>query len=331
MTVSRLSAAAGAAALALVLAGCSGSPSAEPTADTGPIQELFENVMGDWNEDDYTAEMRRIEELVAECMAEQGFDYIPVDYSSQVGFSSDDLEVEWGTLEFAELYGYGATTDPWGSLEEQAPGDEWEDPNWPMVEAMSESEQTAYYEALHGPMDFEEGDEVEWEYNWEEAGCHGWAQHEIQGGEDNPWEDDRFAGLQQEMELMWENVQADPRLTEIEAEWAACMADAGYPGFTQVHEAEESIYEASNEVWENASGDLPPDAPEEAWADAEAAAQAELSALTEREIATAVADYTCRAEVDYDAQRRAVELEYEQDFFDTHRTELEEWAATFED
>lgn len=331
MTVSRLSAAAGAAALALVLAGCSGSPSAEPTPEAGPIEELFQNVMGDWNEDDYTAEMRRIEELVAECMAEQGFDYIPVDYSSQVGFSSDDLEVEWGTLEFAELYGYGATTDPWGSLEEQGPGDEFEDPNWPAVEAMSESEQTAYYEALHGPMTFEEGDEVEWEYNWEEAGCQGWAQHEVQGGIDSPWEDDRFAGLQQEMELMWETVQADPRLTEIEASWTTCMADAGYPGFTQVHDAEESIYDATNEIWESAWDEIPPDAPEEEWTDAEAAVQDALSALTEREIATAVADYTCRAEVDYDAKRRAIELEYEQEFFDTHRTELEEWAATFED
>ena len=70
-------------ALLLALTACSGSST--PTDDEtplGPLDEYFEQMYGDFDEDSANAQMAQVEEVVAECMAEQGFDYTPVDSSS---------------------------------------------------------------------------------------------------------------------------------------------------------------------------------------------------------------------------------------------------------
>src|SRR5450756_2682173 len=69
------------------------------------------------------------------------------------------------------------------SDQEQAPVDpeqQFVDPNQAYVEAMSASEQESYYLALYGPQstqEYVEGEEYVW--NWEEAGCQGYAQNEV--------------------------------------------------------------------------------------------------------------------------------------------------------
>src|SRR5690606_2364200 len=139
-----------------------------------------------------------------------GFEYTPVDWSAMNGgsFSSDELDVQWGTLEFAEQYGYGATTDPWGNQGEEVvdPGAEQEqfvDPNQEYVDSMSETEASAYYAALYGEQpEFDENAdpeaEIETEYSWEDAGCQGKASHEVyEVG--TGMDDERFTALQDEM------------------------------------------------------------------------------------------------------------------------------------
>src|SRR5690606_32544565 len=139
----RTATAAAGIALALTLAACSGGSNGDDGTteiEAGPLDEYFEQMYGDWDEDEGNRQMMEVEEITAECMREQGFEYTPVDYSTQggVSFSSDDLDVEWGSREFAEQYGYGATTDPWGGqdMPEPEPGQEWVDPNQEYVESM---------------------------------------------------------------------------------------------------------------------------------------------------------------------------------------------------
>lgn len=58
--------------------------------------------------------------------------------------------------------------------------------------------------------------------------------------------------------------------------------------------------------------------------------EAEVRAFTEREIATAVADAGCKAEVGYDDGYREINHEHQQEFVDRHRAELDAWAEAAE-
>lgn len=334
----RSTAAAGAAALALLLAGCGGGGDTTDPAEQpkGPIDLLFEDMYGEWDPEQSNQDMIRMEEIIAECMAEEGFDYTPVDYTQGMGASmpvdDDGIEEEWGTLEFARKWGYGATTNPWGEMEPEPiePGEEWIDPNQEYVESMSESEQAAYYTALYGEqwnMEWtEEMESEEYVWDWTTAGCSGRAQHEIYGDSMGVSDDGEFADLEAEMQLMWESISSDPRLAEVAAEWATCMAGAGYPGLSDVYDAENLIYEQVNALWEDAYADIPPDAGEEAWREIEESIQDEMAAITPEEIKTAVADYTCRDEVGYARVQSEVNIAHQQEFYDLHKDELIAWA-----
>ena len=328
---SRTAAAAVAAALALTLAGCGGgdkNSDGPEEPELGPLDKIFQDIYGDWDEEQGQAQQMRVEEIVAECMAEQGFEYIPVDYSQQ-GFTmtSEDLDVEWGSREFAEKYGYGATTDPWGNEAAMAepPDQEWVDPNQDYVMSMSETEQAAYYSALYGDQDYpEEGEEDEWVYDWTTAGCQGRAQHEVY--ESAPGLDDEtYQALMEEMNTMWEGIMSDPRLTELNALWATCMSEAGHPGFASVDDAQNSIYDQLNGVWDTAYADIPPDAGEGEWAAAQSRVDDLMAAITPLEIELAVADFDCREEVDYVKVQQDVNAELQQRFYDAHKDELEAW------
>lgn len=333
----RMFAAAAGTALVLALTACGGGTDEPTDSETpvGPLDAYFEQMYGDYDEGSADAQMMEVEDVVAACMAEQGFEYTPVDYSSQGGMvsSTDELDVEWGTLEFAQEYGYGATTNPWGdqSGEPTDDGQQWTDPNQEYVESMSETEQAAYYAALYGEQSYaeptEDGEEIE--YDWTTAGCQGKAQHDVyESG--NGMDDEEFTALQEEMSAMWEASMADPRITGLDAEWASCMADAGYAGLAVVSDAEQQFYEKVNAVYEGSYADMDPEATEEDYLAAQEAIEDELSALTAEEIETAVADYTCREEIRYTQIQQEVNLEYQQDFVDEHKDALDAWLEAYQ-
>lgn len=335
-TLRRAATAASVLALAAVLAACnngdggSNGASGELDYEDSPLAAYYEsfNVMGEMTQEEqqafYDERTRQQEDLVAECMADQGFEYNPQS-SGGVFVSSDDQDgPQWGTLEFAEQYGYGAFGWPGEDQIPEEDPEEWVDPNQEITESMSESELTAWQEALWGvqsepEIDPETGEEI-WEYNWEEGGCQGWAQHELEA--DDPWgglmqlqEDPRFTELFAEMNDLYTDMQSDPRGKELNSEWAACMADEGYT-FGEPTEAEQSIYDLSNSLWDEHDGtdtwEPDPDLVEEYKA---------------QEISTAVADFTCREKIDYQQKQLEIQFEIEQEFVDSHKDALEEFAA----
>ncbi len=338
-TLLRTAAATG-AVLLLSLTACTGgggggdgdTPGGTSAEDLpkGPLDEIFEEMYGGENEEQMNQQMLEVEEIVAECMREQGFEYTPVDWSQQPGMEpAEEPEEEWGTLAFAEKYGYGATTNPYGGATEVAPEDEFVDPNQEYVESMSETESTAYYEALYGPPPpegegGEEGEPVE--YDWETAGCQGRAQHEVyEVG--TGMDEETFSALQEEMDSMWQSIQDDPRMAELNEKWASCMADAGYDGLAEPSDAENLIYEKTNAVYDEAYADQSFDetSTDEDFAAVEAEIQERLADITDEEIETAVADFTCREEVDLTRTQAEIGVEYQQDFYDAHEAELEAW------
>lgn len=147
------------ASTALVLAACSSTPEAAGEEDTPAAQDMgpLAEYMGWANFDDEASNakneemQRKVEELTASCMKEEGFEYKPVSYENQV-YEDPNAEAYkmWGTREFAEKYGYGIAMQRATQDQMNQNPQEWVDPNQEYVEAMSESEQAAYYEALYG-------------------------------------------------------------------------------------------------------------------------------------------------------------------------------------
>jgi hypothetical protein len=231
--------------------------------------------------------------------------------------SMEDAESDmpaWDSLEFAEQYGYGATTSQDMPMNDGAGEEEWVDPNADYVASMSESEQQAFYEALYGaqtmseePIDEEDAEAQAEEYDWTTAGCQGKAQHEVyEAGQ--IWSDPEFKDLTEAMSELYEDAQSDERTTQAYAKWAECMADEGYD-FANPQEAQQSIF--------TLTGEIPYD--EETGTQDEAA----LAEIREQEIATAVADRTCQDSTG--AGRAALEAQFaiEQDFIDAHKDELD--------
>jgi len=175
---------------------------------------------------------------------------------------------------------------------------------------MTPTEQEAYYTALYGVHYAEMSDPravAEAGWDWRDLGCTGSAQNEVLSGD--AAQQDQFAALQQEMTLMMEAAAADPRLAQVNADWAACMADAGFPDLGKVGDPEAALGA-------------------EVAALQQAAMQGQLDEITRREIDTAVADAQCRADVGYDDARRAIDTEYQVQFLAEHRTEVQDWLES---
>lgn len=255
---------------------------------------------------------RQVEQLIADCMSAQGFEYIAVDWSTIEASSGPwDLPAD----EFARQYGYGITTID--RLESST-----SDPNAAIVEAMTVPQKQAYYQALYGDtlsVD-ETGDLVKPQLDALEAAaapdtesCSAKASAEVFGeaeGGAAGAENDAFAPLQQEMSALYERIENDARVVGARTAWSDCMADAGYPGYTDIYDASTDVSDRATEVLGERM-------------DPAAADPAALQELRTYEIAVATADLACR--VDYDAAHREAQTELEQAFIDDNRAELEQY------
>jgi hypothetical protein len=311
--------------LVLLLSGCSSEASADAATpageELGPLGEYYEQLYAASTPEDADAQTREREALITTCMQEQGFEYVPMDPASDGSYTVEEDEdapvVDWDSEEYAATEGYGVFTYD----EEDQPVDEgaeeYVDPNEDYVAAMSETERTAFYEALYGPsVPFDEdAPEEAVEYDWTTAGCSGAADHEVAG--DQPYDDPAFSSLMEEMDGLYEEAAADPAMAALDAAWSGCMADAGFPGFARQPDAAQSIYDEQNSLYESAGADGE-------YVEPEAAVMAELE---EQELETAVADARCREEVDYRAEEQEIRFALEQEFVDTHQAELEALVA----
>jgi hypothetical protein len=225
-----------------------------------------------------------------------------------------------------------------------------------MLDAMSDTERDAWYAALYGTEEEQMEDsytEVDPETGEEYtvsggfgAGCQGEA-YEAEYGEQTE-NQDLWEELSPAMEAMYEQVQADPRIVELDQEWSACMAAAGYE-FESMTKMQETIYEDFQTRFDAIVG---PNGgymdPFEGWSDAEIEAffeekteeevdaffrEAEqttnddidmdaLAALQQEEIDLAVADFECRD--DYWEVYQEISEEYEADFVAENRDVLEQ-------
>lgn len=313
---------------ALALTGCSnGDNTAKNSSDEdyGPLYNYLStmDVGQEWTQEDYDKQNIKREELIAECMAKEGFEYTPDTNNGGVIMSSDDhAGPEWGSLEFAEQYGYGFFTSP-GQENIENP-QEYVDLNENYVNALSESEQKAYSDTLHGPMPSEEEmkamEDESWEYDWSTAGCYGWAQHKVETDTSaEAWEDPEFVDLFSAMTMLFEETEKDPEIQALNQKWSSCMADAGYPGIASKNRAYEVIMNEQNELYSGGGEDGKDVEPD----------QAKLDELKKKEIDVAVADWKCADGMDYQDKYQEIDFRIQQKFVDDHKDQLDALVATY--
>lgn len=337
-TLSRTTTAAAAVLAVLALAACGGDDGDggggggnDLSYEDSPLAKYFGDIGGqnEMSEEEAQAQAeeqnRKVEELTASCMSEQGFDYTPVDHSGTTFVSFGETAED--PIENAEQNGYYIFTT-WDEGDAN-PEEVFVDPNQEYVEAMSESERAAYEEALYGtPPEWDENtttEEME-DYDWSTAGCSGAAQHEVYevdseyAGIQKVYEDPQFAELVEAMNTLYTDPQSDPAMTEVNTAWSECMADAGHPDLADPMAAQNSINDLQNALWEANADDPEYMGPQ----------GAELQKLKDQEIETAVADYTCQKDVDYLDKQLQLQFDREQAFVDEHKADLEAFAAALE-
>lgn len=320
-----------------------------------PLSEFWSsaNTMVEFDQEEARRQLREVENRVAACMRAQGFEYIAqeplLDVDQPIVRLNDG---PWGLPpeEFAARYGYGITTMD-GS---ERVGLDVEDPNQALVDAMSDAERDAYYEALWGPgVEMHAGGRIMvWSKSatsedddgpFEPQGCRSQASAEVYGTPGDVTEDmtnvtEQFGGVFEEMQALWDRIVGDPRVAAAAATWSGCMADAGHPGFDQPDDAQSSIWERVSALAEEVGTGHIGDGDGATIVSADGVGiltlglggvqldqldPAVLQELREHEIAVAVADLGCRA--DYDEVRLEVQIEVEQRFLDQYGAELERY------
>lgn len=339
---------AAAALAASTLASCSQGGGDELTYEDSPLSEYFGAAdLAEQSEEEMQAEAeaqeREVEDAVAACMQDEGFEYIPNPAQVSVG-GSDDVVWEPDSRDWVEQYGYGIFNDPWMDQNGDESVDEGEyeehvDPNQDYVEALSDSEREAYERTLWGEEVPEEAyDDPDFDYNSVDRGCYGTASDEVYGSSAVY---DEFEPLMDKMNELYEQVQSSDQMVELDAAWASCMADAGFPGYRTQVEASDAFYEKQNAFWEEQEeigADLDWEtATEEEIAEydrlleeSDPSGTPEWEAAGEEEIKTALADLDCREETDYNDESLKAQFALEEQFIADNEAELEAFRAAME-
>lgn len=287
--------------------GSSSSSTSEgtfPAPVKSPLEEYF--YAGDpTSEEELAAQQAQYESVVAACMQQEGFEYEPFPESAIIPFLADSAAP---SVQDAATDGYSITTFDPSALEEGS-----QDPNEAFVQGMSESERTAYDQALHGAPSAPSDPDAP--TDWSQAGCQGEAHLEVVGPD--PLGTSAGGALREEVGRVYTALGTSPEVLTLVAAWSDCMADAGYPGYEALDDPAEDIRAREAALAEDADEDDP----------AAYSQQPAYVELEELEVATAVADAECQQEVDYTEQERRVRFAAEQDFVDANRAELEAMAA----
>lgn len=317
-------------ALAALVAGCDGaspdnstSPKAgesgELTEADSPLDQALEGIGGytamtqEEQAAYYTDLHRRSEEVVAECMADQGFEYIPVDNTAYQGPSV--LE-GYGTREWMLQYGYGIAT-----LAGEETSSEDTNPNQDLLDQMSEAEQAAWNVALWGNSRFDP-DAPELPTDPDAVGCKEraeqevWAQDERQSAVTDVWAQPTFAELREGMTAL-SDTDDTAALEGVAQEWSDCMAQAGYSGLENPPAAVAFISDQVEERYTEANADQDPGS------GTTEVIEPDLTDLAAVEIAVATADLGCQEEAGYQQEQLRLRFEREQEFVDAHREDIE--------
>ncbi|MEM8925681.1 MAG: hypothetical protein AAGD35_19420 [Actinomycetota bacterium] len=335
--------------LVVLTAGCAASTNddATPSGAASPLDAYLGRTT-DLSSDEIQ-EFQRAEDLIAECMRAEGFEYQPLDVDGIVTFydpEQDFAGLEYGSEEWIERFGFGVTTLLPVALEgadyNPLKVDELIDPNQSYVSSLDDAGRNAYYDALTGSQD------------GTDQGCAGSATSGADDG--SAVENDFYAVFGDRLLELQERIDADPRVIEDQKRAARCIAEKGSP-YTTSDGLASHLYALQEEINE-AIFDVPWDDPieqairdqstadgadddlrlEVAFDDEDPLEQAEVyrrtrealddtvASANDEEIRLATIFHDCGmtfAPVYFSDVHRQVEKELEQAFIGEHQSELE--------
>ena len=334
------------------------SESVTPQLGRGPLDEYRLRIFGDFAGETQeqaqareTANHLRIEQLIAACMLEHGFTYIPeTDNAPTVTFLAAQLGPQIGSREWAELYGFGVSSNQSfaaGGGSDRMISQGANAANDALLAAMSDAEAEAWHEALWGNdqghggsvglgID-EDGNLIREEIEPEprslaDAGCQDIARAEVHGA--SGFDEFEFTAIQRELGFFAQMVANDNRVAQLHIEWGACMAEFGFPDLAAVGQLRAEL----NSEWSSLMGRTEAgmidgfywvSTPVEInWSDQQAVAEQvqRVNAFESREIEAALASYDCNQQISFDQRLLEIDHDLQQQFVNMHRNELEAWA-----
>jgi hypothetical protein len=303
----------------LLLAACGGGDSAASDEAegnpndprTGPLAQLLGGYGGSSAEQ--RAQELEIQQQLAQCMRDEGFEYEPVDYQAQMGDTSGEWEMQLNDPEgYGEKYGYGVVRSY--EMQGDMGATSFEDPNQDYLNSLTPEENEAYYETLYGATFFGTGDDGEMEEfvppPLEEQGCQGKAMLAVYG-ENSPMTD---TDMQTRIGELFEDMESDPDIARAIDDWASCMReqDASYD-WDRPEDPINDFYNRLSElqygpVTESEDGGLVAGTVlDGGFGGIPEVDEADLEELREDELRTWRHDWDCQQEVDIAGVRREVE------------------------
>ncbi len=333
-----------------LVTACSGDQDA-----TSEEPVTIASLMGapDDNDFDFNATVEKIEAAVAECMALEGWNYIPIKIAQIGPAAGSTVESE---AERISQEGLGVTYYLLNDGISEEARSIIVDHNEDYIRTLSEAERKAYDASLYGTEEEQAADTVmsfdpatgeEIEVFQGSVGCRGTARESAYG--DDPT---RSRSYQEAMQIYWDELEArteaDARFITLREEWSTCMADAGYE-YDTPDDFDAAIYlEIQARIDEVVGPDYFVD-PTEGWSQDEiddfwqSATQNEIDALYSDspeltadqrealeaifadEIAVALAEHACSSV--FDQKAREIEAEVEELYALEHEEELKALGA----
>lgn len=259
----------------------------------------------------------RREGLIASCMKLVGFDYTPREYVSAVGqeesiepFSSLPIPLLSANRFEVVAYGYGTLT----SVDVDLGSDYGDDPNAAYAETLSGAAALEFNRALYGDPYSQDPADI---------GCAAKALDESPPPEATPAQElfeAQFGELVMAARTsVGVGLTEDERVVDLDDEWHACMLEAGFDA-GPLPTSHGPILGLDMAIRTRADGSVAPQRPDTPTADIPVEERTLLG--TEAERGVAVADYDCRASLDYVSRMMAVRISRDNEFIDGNRDAL---------
>lgn len=262
--------------VALIAAACNSTAEVDPTnGETSTSIPLPGTQAFGLTEAEFTEYVEEVESLIADCMAEAGFEYVPVDVTAvlEVGIwmrADPNLSRE----EFKSQWGYGISTRTDNPPREIGLGRQ----NIQIYESLSESEKIAYDRTLFG-------DDTDATFaltldDEDFSGLGGCTEEAVSSVFPEEMMSSSFINPKDVL------IESDPRVIAADEEWMECMSEEGYE-----YEDQDEIIEEYEERYDALTdGEDPEDL---SGADLQA-----LEELQAEEIAVALRDLECQGPLD---------------------------------
>jgi len=267
------------AACTLALVGCGGDDKPGETVELPGTKEFG------LSEEEYVAHIEEAQAKIASCMADAGFEYVPVDVKTvEAGQARVRTEPGYTRRTFKEKWGLAVTTRFDNPVRDTGLG-----PNLQIWKTLPPAQQDDYFQTLFGDdwnadfvFTFDEEDFSSTGGCTREAVEQVFTEEQVQGSYVNP------------KDVL---VEEDERIIEAKENWSTCMQERGYE---YEEDQDEIIEEYQERLEELLDGDDP-----QSLAGERAAA---LQQMQQEEIAVSLADLECQVKYT-DEITRAVEFE----------------------